>query len=79
MERVIFRKWRDTGEVIAFFPDQKEGQYIGSYMHVGQHSSAQYPNLGTIPVKPSEYAGLLSELQSIGYRELRIMQRLPRA
>jgi hypothetical protein len=72
-ERVIFRKWKDTGDVIAFFPDQRDRQYIGSYMHVGQHSNATYPHSGTVAAKPGEYADLEHELQSIGYN-LRVVR-----
>ena len=75
-QRIIFRKWRDTGEVIAFFPDQKDREFIGSYQHVGQHGNASYPHPDTVPAKPEEYAPLLAELISIGYDDLRIVQRV---
>lgn len=78
-QRVIFRKWKDTGSVIAFFPDQKDGHYIGSYEHVGQHGNATYPNPQTVPAKPQEFASLLAELRSIGYDDLRIVRRLVRS
>lgn len=74
IQRVIFRKWRNTGNVIAFFPDQRDGEFIGSYEHVGQHSNATYPHSQTIPATPEEYADLLRELQGIGY-ELRVVRR----
>ena len=35
IERVVFRKWKDTGEVIAFLIDETEMGYVRSYMHVG--------------------------------------------
>ena len=75
-QRVIFRKWRGNGGVIAFFPDQKDGPYIGSYEHVGQHGNASYPNPQTEAAKPEEYADLLRELQAIGYDDLRIVRRV---
>lgn len=74
MQRVIFRKFRKDGDVIAFFPDQKDGAYVGSYQHIGQHGNAMYPHPDTIPAKLEEYADLLAELRGIGY-ELRIMRR----
>jgi len=78
-ERVIFRRWRDTGDVIAFFPDQREEHgLIGSYMYVGQHSVAAYPN-NTKPADVSEpdVAALKTELESIGY-VLRVVRRRAR-
>ena len=77
MNRVIFRKWQDNGQIIAFFPDQVNGQFIGSYMHIGQHSDAMYP-CATVPATPEEYAPLLKELVSIGYDDLVIRKRFIR-
>lgn len=78
MQRVIFRKWKDNGGVIAFFPDQKEAHgLIGSYEHVGQHGAAAYPNY-TTPATPAEYAPLLAELRGIGYDDLHIVRRRAR-
>ena len=46
---VIFRRWRSKPyEVIAFFPeipDDINGLYCMSYMHVGQHGGADYIGL----------------------------------
>jgi len=78
MQRVTFRKWKSSGDVIAFFPDQTNGQFIGSYEHVGQHGDAMYPHPQTVPAKPEEYADLLAELQRIGYDDLRIVKRVTR-
>lgn len=73
-DRVIFHKWKDTGDVIAFFIDMDEGHgLIMSYQHVGQHGVAVYPN-NTLPASPAEYAPLLTELQSLGYN-LRVVSR----
>lgn len=77
-QRVIFRKWRDSGDVIAFFPDQIDGPYIGAYEHVGQHGNASYPHPQTVPAKPDEYVELLAELRAIGYDDLRIVKRVTR-
>lgn len=79
MQRVIFRKWKDSGDVIAFFPDQREKNgLILSYEHVGQHGAASYPHPQTLPASPAEYAGLLRELKTIGYDDLRIVKRVQR-
>lgn len=77
-QRVIFRKWKGNGGVIAFFPDQKDGPYIGSYEHVGQHSRACYPHPQTEPATEREYSALLAELRSIGYDDLRVVSRATR-
>ena len=69
---VIFRKWKDTKEIIALFPDEKESiperELIGSYMHIGQHGGA-HPDLITElqEAEPNEYNDLKIELESIGY------------
>ena len=80
VQRVVFRTWKSTGDVIALFPDQPENRgCIGSYMHVGQHAEAD-PCIvygQTRPSKPREYKDLLIELANIGYR-LVIRKRLGR-
>lgn len=68
-QTVIFRKW-NNGDVIALFPEQKHGKYIGSYEHFGQHGNADY-NLvmnKTVPASQKEYADLKKELERIGYK-----------
>lgn len=85
--RVIFRAFRDSGDVIAFFPDLDEGRrgLCLSYMHVGQHGACSYHALisgpwpartPTRPAMPHEWADLAAELASIGYR-LRVIRRWP--
>jgi hypothetical protein len=49
---------------------------IGSYMRIGQHGAAIYPHPGTVPATAAEYAPLLAELKSIGYK-LRVVARCP--
>lgn len=76
---VIFRKWKDTGDIIALFPEQYEGHgLVGSYMHVGQHGSADYALViyRSRPAKEWEYEDLYNELLGLGYR-LRVMQKKP--
>jgi hypothetical protein len=76
-ERVIFRKFPHTGEVIALFPDQynpRNGN-IGSYLHNGQHAETA-PDFGdTKAAEPGEYYNLQQELRRQGYGNLRIVKR----
>lgn len=69
--KVVFRKFKDSGEVIAIFPEINWDAYgaVTSYMHVGQHGGADRYQIATKTVKasPDEYANLLAELKSIGY------------
>jgi len=77
---VVFRKFRDkSGQIIALFPEvpsDNDGIYCQSYMHVGQHSGADYYGLvyTTRRAKPEEYADLYRELERIGYK-LRVLQK----
>jgi len=77
---VIFRMWRDTGDVFALFPEipsDINGWYCDSYTHVGQHGGADYYGIvrQTVPAAPAECAALSVELERIGYR-LRPMNRV---
>lgn len=77
---VIFRKWPE-GDIIALFPTQLgtcDPYTCGSYEHVGQHGPADPVGVvrRTKPAKPGEYADLLAELESIGYDDLKVVQRL---
>lgn len=84
--KVIFRKWRDTGDIIALFP-QDPGDAspytCSSFMHVGQHSSADPAYLireRTVAAKPAEYRELAHELRAAPYLyQLDIRQRIGRA
>ncbi len=72
---VIFRKFKSDDSVIAFFPNEPEWKgMIGSYMHVGQHGLAMYPNDQTAPASAEEYEPLRAELASLGYN-LKIVRR----
>lgn len=71
MTKVVFRKFKG-GDVIALFPQEpatRDGWECMSYMHVGQHGSAD-PMIvhDTKVAKPKEYAPLVAELLSLGYR-----------
>jgi hypothetical protein len=70
---VIFRRWRDTGDIIALFPElpsDYEGRFCDSYEHVGQHGGADYHGVvqATRAVSLDEVGDLITELTRIGYR-----------
>ena len=81
---VIFRKWRSEGDIIALFPTipaDYAGLYCQSYMHIGQHGSANYSLVlqQTRLAKLEEYAELLSELIARGYDDLKVYRRFNRS
>lgn len=84
MTPVIFRRFKDNGDVIALFPtipSDPDGVYITSYQHVGQHGSASYHGVmvNSFPLyEPYEYAELLAELKNQGYDDLKIYRRASR-
>jgi len=76
---VVFRKWRDNGDVIALFPEEASdvnGWYCDAYEHVGQHGGADYHGVitHTTPASEAEIADLAKELTRIGYN-LKPIQR----
>ena len=81
-DRVIFKtdKRGDfKGDVTAFLPDydDKPGE-ITCYCHIGQHSTASLDYFHSSKLRhstPEEYAPLLAELKSIGYKPV-IRRRL---
>lgn len=67
--KVVFRKWPE-GDILALFPEIDEGNYkCSSYMHIGQHSGADYTGCiqSTKAAIPEEYADLKRELEGLGY------------
>ncbi len=66
---IIFRKFKDTQEVIAFFPTLSSTLNIWdceSYMHVGQHGAASTALIAELDkCTVEEYTPLLKELTSI--------------
>lgn len=68
--KVVFRKYKKDGEIIALFPGlPHDHRYCMSFVHVGQHGGADY-NLvvrSTVPAKPEEFASLKLELESKPY------------
>lgn len=78
-ERVIFRRDKSDGEIVALFPALagtcNDPFSCTCYASMGQHSSASvYFIRRTIPAKPSEYRELAKELRRIGYK-LKIAKR----
>ena len=70
--KVIFRKFKDDKSIIAIFPTEcgTNGPYAcSSYMHLGQHGSADPYGLTFITTlaKPEEYESLRNELTRLGY------------
>jgi hypothetical protein len=72
MTKVVFRKFKDDGEIIALFPEEPwnpDKGTIVSYMHTGQHGDADYHHVlaKTRPAREDEYRPLLAELKRVGY------------
>jgi hypothetical protein len=81
--RVVFRRWREGGGVIALFPElpaDAHGHFCDSYMHVGQHGGADYHGVVryTAPATPEESAALAAELIRIGYWLVSVRRASPR-
>jgi hypothetical protein len=69
---VVFRRWLDTGDIIALFPAEPsdiDGWYCLSYERVGQHSGADFHGVvqATRPATAEEAAPLAEELTRLGY------------
>jgi len=70
---VVFRRWKDTGDVIALFPELPAdlgGDCCDSYEHCGQHGGADFYHIirQTTPCSLDDAAALAAELRTIGYR-----------
>lgn len=70
--QVVFRRWRDNGDIIALFPEipsDINGYFCEAYEHVGQHGGADYYGVvqATRPVSVEDAAPLAEELTRIGY------------
>ena len=69
---VVFRRWKDSGDVIALFPELPAdlgGDCCDAYEHVGQHGGADYHGVirQTTPCSTEQSADLATELRTIGY------------
>lgn len=78
MTKVIFRKDKADGTVIAFLPDYKANYgNVVCYQHQGQHGEASYEYyLDTVKASEVEYRDLLIEMQTLGYDDLAVKQRM---
>ena len=77
---VVFRKFKDHGDIIALFPNEiadRRGNVM-SYQRVGQHSGADYNGCiaASTPATASEYKELANELKQVGLN-LKILKRNP--
>lgn len=79
--RVVFKKDRKTGEIVAVLPEGKGGSLMVScYTHEGQHSvcSVGYLLSEVVSASEPEYRPLLEEMQSLyGETRLLVRKRLP--
>jgi hypothetical protein len=69
---VLFRRWRDSGDIIALFPEipsDINGYFCEAYEQVGQHGGADYHGViqATRPATDEETSFLAKELTRIGY------------
>lgn len=69
---VIFRRWNDTGDIVAIFPEQPadaEGRYCLAYDELGQHIAADYEQVmrDTTAVSPTVCGRFAHELTLLGY------------
>lgn len=71
---VVFRKFKTDGTIVALFPFEltDENGNVSSYMHVGQHSAADYSLVMKQTVAPTleESSALKTELEGLGYNLL---------
>lgn len=81
--KVIFRKFKKDGTIIAIFPEEigtSSPRTCLSYMFIGQHSSCnpyEMTAYGTTTLaNPTEYIDLFNELTSLGYN-LKVIHKLP--
>ena len=78
---VIFRKYTSNGDILAIFPTlpalHSSPHTVTCYEHIGQHGSMAYGYMEphTVKASPSEYAELYAELITIGYNNLKVVQR----
>lgn len=78
-EQVVFRKWKDGGDIVALFPDilADDTGSIVSYIHVGQHGAANYQHCisKSVPATAEEAALLKKELEGMVGYVLHVVQR----
>lgn len=76
--KVIFRKDKEDGEIIAVFPEEIETDgTMACYVHNGQHTTMSKDYYGeTLQAKPSEYNDLKKELEDIVGYNLEIVKSI---
>jgi len=76
---VIFRKFKNGGDIIAIFPTIKadDNYNVLSYQHIGQHGACAIAltQAHTVQANGAEIMPLLLELKNLGYDNLVIVQR----
>lgn len=79
MTPVLFRKFNKGQDVIAIFPTIAADLRFNaqSYQHIGQHGACSPDLLHNVTTKATreEYGPLLAELRSIGYNDLKVVDR----
>jgi len=92
MIKVIFRKFKPlktkfgtasfSPEVIALFPEIIRGEkhaIFFYYIHCDRWSVMDYQFIlkSTVPAKKEEYKSLLEKLNSLGYNDLKVIEKFP--
>lgn len=80
--KVIFRRWKDSGGIIAIFPElpgNPDPYMCMMYEHVGQHGSGDPMHVirQSRPATPDEYTDLENELIGRGY-DLAVVRKYTR-
>lgn len=79
MTKVVFRYDKKADEVLAVFPEfgNCSNYCVTCYAHIGQHFEADYSQLisTTKLATETQYADLYSELEAIGYSDLKVVKR----
>lgn len=74
--KVIFMKHRESGEVYAVFPDQKDHKgMLGCYAHIGQHGSCSQGYIDESDhATPIEFLPLKKELEELVGYDLQVLK-----
>ena len=80
MTKVIFRKFKNGFGIIALFPEHQDWSnpnLVMSYMHIGQHSQADYNHIISItkPATEEEYKDLYDELECVVGDDLKVYKK----
>lgn len=71
-DAVIFRRWNDTGDIVAIFPElpaDDQGRFCLAHDELGQQIAADYEQVmqDTTPGSPEECGRFAHELTLLGY------------